>query len=85
VFPGYSVSIVDQVDIIAIIKVGTIRINRTRTQEGSELYLSTILIVLEHSCKLFGLSVWSEVETKLIAEIIKETQYFYVENHLWPN
>ena len=24
-----------------------------------------------------------ETETKVIAEIVKETQYFYVKNHLW--
>jgi len=29
--------------------------------------------------------VWSETETKIIVEIIKEIRCFYVENHLWPN
>jgi len=29
--------------------------------------------------------VLCEIEAKVIAEIVKKTQYFYVENHLWPN
>jgi len=29
--------------------------------------------------------VFCETETKVIAEIVKGTQYFYVKNHLWPN
>jgi len=51
---------------------------------GGALRQPNFLIVSKHSGKLFRLSVWSEAETKLIAEIIKETQYFDVKNHLWP-
>jgi len=29
--------------------------------------------------------VFCEIETKVIAEMVKGTQYFYVKNHLWPN
>ena len=29
--------------------------------------------------------VLCETEVKVIAEILKETQYFYMENYLWPN
>ena len=53
-------------------------------REG-ELYLPIFSIISEHLWKLFELHIWNEVETKLIAEIIKKTQYFYVENQLWPN
>ena len=63
----------------------TVRINRTRIQEEGELCLPTFLIISKHSRKLFGLSVWNKAETKLIPTIIKEAEYVYVENHLWPN
>jgi len=42
-------------------------------------------LLLEHSWELIGMRVLCETEAKVIAEIIKETQYFYMENHLWPN
>jgi len=65
--------------------VNIVRFTHTRTQEGGELCLPVFSIFSKHSSELFRTHVCSKAETSIISKTVKETQYFYMENHLWPN
>ena len=54
-------------------------------KRGGELCLLGFRFIQKHKSELFAMRVCSKEKTSIIAEIVKKTQYFYMEKHLHPN